>query len=417
MAKLYEYEGKDIFRANNIPVPRGLVVKNVADVLKAAEEVGYPVALKAQIYSGKRGKSGGIQFAHNSKDASAFAENIFNQEIRGFRVEKLLVEKKYDIDSEYYASIMSNPNTRKPVAILSIAGGINIEETAGKHMVSFDIDIFRGFRPYDARNLARKLKLEGKELLGISNILVRMYDIYRKYDCKLVEINPLIMTGQGIMALDSKVEIDDDAIYRHKDLHITPGDEVGDREPTLLEDAAGDIDHNDHRGSAHFVQIDPDLKYIKEIGKIPIGFDGVGTGVSLVMMDELVPLGFYPVNFCDTSGNPTASKLYRVTRIIFAQEGIKGYVFISCISSQQLDNTARGIIKALKEIYCESNGCPDIPCLFVFRGAWDDEAIKMFEDHGLAECPHVRVCGRETTEKEAAQIFADMFKDYYSGGC
>ena len=117
------------------------------------------------------------------------------------------------------------------------------------------------------------------------------------------------------------------------------------------------------------------------------------------------------MNFCDTSGNPTASKLYRVTRIIFAQEGIKGYVFISCISSQQLDNTARGIIKALKEIFKETNGCPDIPCLFVFRGAWDDEATKMFEEHGLTKCSHVKVCGRETTEKEAAQIFADMYKN------
>lgn len=417
MAKLYEYEGKNLFQVNKIPIPKGLVVNTAEDAQKAAEEIGYPVALKAQIYSGKRGKSGGILFAHNPKEVVASAERLMTQKIKGFKVEKLLVEKKHDIDSEYYASIMSNPNTRKPVAILSIAGGMNVEETAENQIASCDIDILKGFRPYDARNLGRKLNLKGKELLNISSVLVRMYDIYRRYDCKLVEINPLILKGQGVMALDAKIEIDDDAIYRHGDLNITPGDEVGDREPTLLEEAAGDIDHNDHRGSAHFVQIDPDLSYTKEMGTIPIGFDGVGTGVSLVMMDELVPLGFYPINFCDTSGNPTASKLYRVTRIIFAQKGIRGYVFISCISSQQLNNTARGIIKALKETFKENNGCPDIPCLFVFRGAWDDEAIKMFEEHGLTRFRHVKVCGRETTEREAAQLFSELYKDYYSGGC
>ena len=131
-----------------------------------------------------------------------------------------------------------------------------MEETAENQMAYCDIDILKGFRSYDARNLARKLQLKGKELLSIANILVKLYGIYRKYDCKLVEVNPLIMTDKGAMALDSKIEIDDDAIYRHRDLNITPGDEVGDREPTLLEDAAGGIDHNDHRGSAHFVQID-----------------------------------------------------------------------------------------------------------------------------------------------------------------
>lgn len=414
MVKLYEFEGKSLFHANGIPTPRGLVVSTVEDAQKAADEIGYPVVLKAQVYSGKRGKSGGIQFANNPEEVVARAKELIGREIKGFKVKDLLVEEKHEPASEYYAAIMSNPNTRKPVAILSIAGGVDVEETAENQIASSDIDILKGFRSYDARNLARKLELKGKELLGIADVLIKLYGIYRKYDCKLVEVNPLIVTEKGAMALDSKMEIDDDAIYRHRDLNITPGEEVGDREPTLLEDAAGDIDHNDHRGSAHFVQIDPDLSYIEKIGKVPIGFDGVGTGVSLVMMDELVPLGFYPVNFCDTSGNPTASKLYRVTRIIFAQKGIKGYIFISCISSQQLDNTARGIIKALKEIYKDTNGCPDIPCLFVFRGAWDEEATKMFKEHGLTECSNVKVFGRETTEKEAAEIFANMYQQHQS---
>lgn len=412
MVKLYEYEGKSIFKENNIPIPRGIMVEDPEAARQAAEEIGFPVTLKGQVYSGKRGKGGGILFADGVEETEALARELFGKKINNLSIEKLLVEEKMNIQQEYYASVMSNPNTRKPVVIFSKAGGMDVEETFEQNVAYYDVDITRGFRSYDALNLLRKLGFSGKELLALSSFLVKLYDIYRRYDCKLVEVNPLALTDKGFVALDSKVEIDDDAIYRQSGLNLAPGEDVGSREPTKLELMAGEIDHNDHRGSAHFVQIDPDGSYCKEIGKIPIGFDGVGTGVALVMMDELVPLGFYPVNFCDTSGNPTASKLYRITKIIFAQENIEGYVFISCISSQQLDNTARGIIKALKEIYPDTGGCPDIPCLFVFRGAWDDVALKLFKDHGLADCEWVEVYGRDVTEKDAAVKFAELYKKW-----
>jgi succinyl-CoA synthetase beta subunit len=125
-------------------------------------------------------------------------------------------------------------------------------------------------------------------------------------------------------------------------------------------------------------------------------------------MDELVPLGFYPVNFCDTSGNPVASKLYRVTKLIFSQPGIEGYVFVSCVSSQQLDNTARGIIKALKEIYPETGGQPNIPSVFCFRGAWDEDALRLLDEHGISKGRWVRALGRDATEREAAEAFAAL---------
>jgi len=130
------------------------------------------------------------------------------------------------------------------------------------------------------------------------------------------------------------------------------------------------------------------------------------TGVSLTTLDELVPLGFLPKNFCDTSGNPTASKLYRITRVILAQPDIEGYVFISCLSSQQLDNTARGIVKAFKEVF--PGGQPNIPCVLCFRGAWDETALALFDEHGIADSPWVRLMGRDTTEREVASAFRDL---------
>jgi len=147
-----------------------------------------------------------------------------------------------------------------------------------------------------------------------------------------------------------------------------------------------------------------------------VGFDCVGAGASLTMMDELVPLGYYPVNFCDSSGNPVGSKLYRITKVIFSQPGIQGYVFVSCISSQQLDNTARGIIKALKELYPRTGGQPNIPTVLAFRGAWDDVAIQALKDHGIADGKWVRVMGRDSDERKVAEVFHTLHQSWKAEG-
>lgn len=132
----------------------------------------------------------------------------------------------------------------------------------------------------------------------------------------------------------------------------------------------------------------------------------------MTTLDELVDLGYFPMNFADTSGNPTASKLYRATKIILSQPGIEGYLFVSCVSSQQLDNTARGIIKALKELYPDSGGKPNIPMVFTFRGGWDEEAIKLFEEHGISDSPWVKILGRNATERDSALEFDSIYKKW-----
>ena len=246
----------------------------------------------------------------------------------------------------------------------------------------------------------------GRALPALAGMAVKLFEIYRSGDCTLAEINPVAMTARGPVAADARVSIDDDALFRHPEFDLDERGEVGDRERTPLEIIAAKIDAHDHRGSAHFVQIDPDGSLAAAEGKISIGFDGVGTGVSLATLDELVPLGFMPRNFCDTSGNPTASKLYRITKVILAQPDIEGYVFVSCLSSQQLDNTARGIVKAFLELYPDRN--PNIPCVFCYRGAWDETAIEMFHTHGLTKSPLVRLLGRDASERDVALAFRDL---------
>jgi succinyl-CoA synthetase beta subunit len=374
--------------------------------------------VKAQIRAGKRGKSGGVRAVADEVELEAVVSDMMGDSIRGLPVDTLLLEQRVEITREIYVGVTADPSSRSPMMIFCADGGVDIEETARvdpEAVRTLPVDILRGVYPYDAMNLVGAAdKLTSRQKLGIAQVLCRMYDVYRAHDCKLVEINPLAITPEGLTAVDARVDIDGDALERQAELDLDLAEEAGSRSATLLEEIAATIDEHDHRGTVHFVQIDPDLSYAREHGKIPFGFDCVGAGASLTTMDELVPLGFYPVNFCDSSGNPVGSKLYRVTKLIFSQPGIQGYVFVSCVSSQQLDNTARGIIKALEELYPESGGQPNIPTVLCFRGAWDEDAIKLLAEHGISEGRWVQVLGRDATERDAAEAFCALHQEWTS---
>ena len=412
MARLVEHQAKEIFRRFGIPIPSGRVVRTPEEAEDAAAVVGLPVMVKAQIPAGKRGKAGGIRMASTAGELSSVVNDLLGSHVRGLPVDAVLVEQALDVEGELYVGVTADPTQRSPSIIFCEAGGVDIEETARvarDSIWTLEVDILRGVYPHDVLNLIRASRsLDSRQKLAVASLVCRLYELYRRHDCRLAEINPLAITADGPIAVDARVDIDGDALERQRELNIDIAEEAGTRSPTPLEEMAGSIDERDHRGTVHFVQIDPDLSYARDRGLVPFGFDCVGAGASLTTMDELVPLGFYPVNFCDTSGNPVASKLYRVTKLIFSQPGIEGYVFVSCVSSQQLDNTARGIIKALKEIYPETGGQPNIPSVFCFRGAWDEDALRLLDEHGISKGRWVRALGRDATEREAAEAFAAL---------
>jgi succinyl-CoA synthetase beta subunit len=416
MARLLEYQGKEIFQKNGIAVPRGRIAKSAQEAREIAEELGGPVVIKAQVLSGKRGKAGGVLFGTSPQEAEKGADEILKMSIHNLPVGSVLVEEKLDIEKEIYMGVMSNDATRAPIALFSLAGGMDIEEFSKaepERIVTGNISIVRGFYQYDAMNLLRKVQgLSSAEVSRYAQILARIYEIYRKYDCKLVEINPLVVAANGTFAADSRIDIDDDAVWRQPDLGLELFEEAGAREPTALEVAAGQIDRNDHRGSAHFVQVDPGAMRAKEKGKIPIAYHCVGAGCAITLFDEIYPLGYAPVNFCDTSGNPTSLKLYAAVKIILSQPEIKGYLFVTGMAAQLLDNTARGIIKALKELYPETGGKPNIPCLFAFRGRSDEVAVQLFTDHGISHSPWVKILRRDFSEKTAAEEFDQLYKEW-----
>jgi succinyl-CoA synthetase beta subunit len=416
MARLLEYQGKALFKQKGIPVPEGRLVQSVDEAMKVVDELGFPVAIKAQVWSGRRGKAGGILFAEDEDSLSRAVEELLGKEIDGSPVEELLIEEKAEVRKEVYMAVTADPSTRQPVGIFSPRGGVDIEETAETEpaaIFTMTIDILRGFYYYDAMDLLRQAgDLKSRVMLTLANLFTGLYQVYREYDCKLAEINPLALVEQGAMALDARVDVDDDALSRQTTLDIDFAEEAGERAATLLEIAAATIDENDHRGTVHFVQTDPYASYARTEGKVPVGLDAVGAGTGLTIMDELVPLGYYPINFCDSSGNPVGSKFYRITKVILAQPQIEGYLFVSCVSSQQLDNAARGLIKAFKELYPRTGGQPNIPCVVLFRGGWDDVAVDLFEEHNISDGRWIRVLGRDTSEKETADIFDALYREW-----
>ncbi len=415
MARLYEFQGKQLLGKMKITVPTGRLADSPEEAREAAEELAQPVVLKSQVLSGGRGKAGGIRFAPSPDDAEAMASGLLGTKIKGIAVRRILVEEKLPIRKELYVGVTADPSARTPVIIFSSSGGIDIEElahTSPEKVITHRVNILRGLREYEARDIVRKAEgITRDQITALGSVMKNLYDLYRKYDCKLVEVNPLVITDEGkCVAADARIDIDDDAVFRHQELGLAAAEETGERPPTKIEIAAGKIDEGDYRGTAHIIQLYPDVSPLREMGKIPIAFDCVGTGTSLTTMDELVDLGYYPVNFADTSGNPTSSKLYRATKIILSQPGIEGYLFVSCVSSQQLDNTARGIIKALKELYPDTDGKPNIPMVLTFRGGWDEEAISLFKEHGVSDSLLVKILGRDATERDSVLEFDALYK-------
>ncbi len=418
MARLYEYEGKDFFRKYGIPAPEGRVVASAEDVRRVFDEVGGPVMVKAQTLSGRRGKAGLIRSAARASEAEEAAKAFLGRKVGQDRVKKILIEKKLSIAQEIYLAVTADPSRRAVVLLFAPRGGMAVEEVTETEgaLGKLYVNILRGMEELELLEfLSAATGWSQKDRLGeLTSIALNLYQLYRKLDCRLAEINPLVLTSEGgLFAADARVDIDDDALFiRQKDLGIEAVEEAGGRAPTQLELAAGKIDEGDHRGSIHFVQIDPDLAITRQRGAIPIGFDCIGTGTSLTTLDELSAFGYFPINFADTSGNPTGSKMYRITKIILSQPGIEGYIFVSCMSSQQLDNTARGIIKALKELFAQTEGRPPIPMVLCFRGAWDDDAIELFADHGISQSPYVELLGRDSTEREVVEVFDAIYKKW-----
>lgn len=380
MAKLFEYQGKEILKRAGVPVPKGIVVDNPEAAEKAAEELGGAVVIKAQAWVTGRAGLGGIKFAKTAAEAKAAASEMIGLKLKGFKVLQVLIEEMIEIEKEFYAGIIIDDAARKPLMIISSIGGSGIEQIAEEHpeaVVKFHLDPVLGIPAYDVRNKLRKIGISGKDQMQFASLIAKLWLAVKSSEARSMEINPVVKTKQGKwLAADCHVTIDDYAVFRHPDLGIEIAREF-DRPATELEKISYKVEEEDYRGTFYFIQLDTEFKG----GDGFIGFHGSGGGGSMMSMDALLNNGFKLANFCDTSGNPAAAKVYRAAKIILKQGDVDGYFLSgSGVASQEQFHSARGLVKAFRELWL------DKPAVIRLGGNGEDEAVKIIEE-GTADLP------------------------------
>lgn len=380
MARLFEYQGKQLLKDSGVPVPRGIVADSAKGAGQAAEELGGPVVVKAQAWVTGRAAFGGIRFAESPEEAAEAASAILGLEIKGFTVQQVLIEERLQIERECYAGIIVDDSARAPLLIVSSVGGTGIEEIARDQpdaVTRAHLDYSSGLRGHQARDLLRKVGITGKDQLQLGGLLVKLWKVARKYEARAAEINPLVKTTDGKwMAADCRLTIDDYAVFRHPELGIEIAREFG-RPATELEKIAYNVEEGDYRGTFYFIQLETDF----ERGSGVLGFHGSGGGGSMMSMDAVLDRGFKLANFCDTSGNPAASKVYRAARIILNQGPVDGYFMSgSGVASQEQFHSARGLVKAFREEWLS------IPGIIRLGGNSEEKAVEIVES-GTADLP------------------------------
>jgi succinyl-CoA synthetase beta subunit len=412
MAKLYEYEGKKLLQEGGIQIPNGGKAKTAEEARKIAQEIGGPVVIKAQAWVTGRAEAGGVKCAQDSSEAKRVAGQILGMDIKGFTVREVLVEEKLDIEGEFYVGMTIDDIAKLPTLIFSSVGGTGIEEIAREHptkVVTFPIDIATGLSGYEARDMLRKLEIRGDLQKGLSDLLVKFYRVSRKCEARSAEVNPLVLTRGGkIVAADSHIVIDDYAVFRHPELSIEIAREF-DRPATPLEKVAYQVEANDHRGTFYFFQMEREIRPRSGY----IGFHGAGGGGSMMSMDALLNQGFKAANYCDTSGNPSASKVYRAAKIILSQENIDGYFASgSGVASQEQFHSARGLVKAFREANLS------IPAVIRIGGNSEELAMEILHTYTEDLPGKVEAYGRDTSAVFCAGRLRELVGqwDYTSKG-
>lgn len=405
MARLYEYQSKILLKEKGIRIPEGDVASSTEEASKIAQVIGKPVVLKIQVWSTGRAQLGGIQFAETPQEAEEKARLLLGMKVGNFIIDKILIEEKLTIKDEYFAGIIIDDAQKAPLLVFSTTGGTGIEEIARVYpekIYRIPIDVLTGLREYHMRNYLRKAGLSGKLLVQISDTLTKLYEVCRKYDARSIEMNPLVLTEDNLIyAADCHMSIDDYAVFRHPELGIEVAREFN-RPPTELEKIAYQVEEKDYRGTFYFFQMADEVSEQEKY----IGFHGAGGGGSMMSMDAVLNKGFKLANYCDTSGNPPASKVYRAAKIILSQPNIKGYFASgSGVASQEQYHSARGIVKAFLEEKLT------IPAVIRLGGNFEELAKEILATY-LKKLPvKVEGYGRDDSPEFCAQRLEELMKD------
>lgn len=412
MAKLYEYQSKKILKDAGIRIPEGGTATTPEEARDIAKALGRPVVLKIQAWVTGRAALGGIQFAATPEEAEAKARGLLGLRVKAFVVDRILVEERLDVRSEFFAGLVMDDAAKRPRLVFSPVGGSGVEEIARLHperIVTRLVDVRTGLREFETRDLVRRAGLSGPLLVQVADVLARLYKAARAVEARSAEVNPLVVAEDGnVYAADCHLVVDDYAVYRHPELGIEIAREF-DRPPTALEKIAYKVEEKDHRGTFYFLQMAEAGAGPAPDGGTLIGFHGAGGGGSMMSMDAVLAKGFKLANYCDTSGNPPASKVYRAARIILSQPGLRGYFASgSGVASQEQYNSARGLVKAFEEEKL------DIPAVIRLGGNCEEEAIRILASYLRRIPARVEGYGRDDSPEHCAARLETLVKE--SGG-
>jgi succinyl-CoA synthetase beta subunit len=356
---LLEYQGKQLFARHDVPVPPGSHAMTVEEAVKAADEVGFPCVIKAQVQIGGRGKAGGIKLAHNAEEAREHAQAILGMDIRGLTVHELWVEGASEIASEYYASVVFDRSAKAPLIMLSTRGGMDIEEVAAEDpqaIARLHVDPLLGYQDFHGRRLAYEAGVDGDVVRGVGAMLAKLYEVFVTEEATLVEVNPLIVTPEReVRALDAKVTLDDNALYRHP-------------ENAQLRDPSRE---------------DPQERMAKERGLVFVKLDGdigiLGNGAGLVMstLDVVAEAGGSPANFLDAGGGSKAEAITSAVEVILSNPKVKAVLFNIFGGITRGDEVAKGLIEAFHQIQ------PEVPFVVRLDGTNDEEGRRLLAEADL----------------------------------
>jgi succinyl-CoA synthetase beta subunit len=375
---LLEYQGKQLFARHGVPVPAGSPATTVEEAVAAADEIGYPCVVKAQVQIGGRGKAGGIKVATDRTEAEAHAEAILGMDIRGLTVHEVWIEAASDIAAEYYASIVFDRAAKRPLVMLSTQGGMDIEEVAASDpdaIARLHVDPLLGFQDFHARKLAFGAGVDADVVRPLGALLTKLYDAFVAEEAMLVEVNPLIVTGdRQVMALDAKVTLDDSSLFRHSDNAALRATKDEDPQEQMARE----------RG----------LTYVKLDGNV--GILGNGAGLVMSTLDVVAQAGGSPANFLDAGGGSKAEAITSAVEVILSNPNVTAVLFNIFGGITRCDEVAKGLIEAFEQIN------PSVPFVVRLDGTNDKEGRELLAQANL---PNVHT---ESTMLGAAERVVEL---------
>ncbi len=377
---LLEYQGKQLFARHGVPVPSGRPATTVDEAVAAADEIGYPCVIKAQVQIGGRGKLGGIKLAKDGHEAREHAQAILGMDIRGLTVHEVWVEGASEIASEYYASVVFDRSAKAPLVMLSTKGGMDIEQVADEDpdaIAHLHVDPLLGFQDFHGRRLAFEAGVDEDVVRPVGSMLTKLYNAFIAEEATLVEVNPLIITPEReVRALDAKVTLDDNALYRHVD----------------------------NAGLRDLSAEDPQERMAKERGLTYVKLDGNigilanGAGLSMSTLDVVAEAGGTPANFLDAGGGSKAEAITSAVEVILSDDKVKAVLFNIFGGITRCDEVAKGLIEAFATIK------PTVPFVVRLDGTNGEEGRAMLAE---ADLPNVHT---ESTMDGAAAKVVELAK-------